>query len=222
MQSNSLDRKFQIILKIRGQILDPLTELTAQIQPELQIYFIIFKDCLPEQMDFRVLWNINSTEAKLLIQISRRAPAKLRQSKPNVMQDAQALSAGTAANILLWASCSGEQILNFSTVCRLRLQEFKATVEQFCNNRNAKNCHNCLKEWMLALPCKSAALKKTPLFGGWPGVWAHLENITFGCSWITSHELWQWGVFPPMKNNRKRKEKKKKGKNNWAVFHSLH
>lgn len=135
MQSNSLDRKFQIILKIRGQILDPLTELTAQIQPELQIYFIIFKDCLPEQMDFRVLWNINSTEAKLLIQISRRAPAKLRQSKPNVMQDAQALSAGTAANILLWASCSGEQILNFSTVCRLRLQEFKATVEQFCNNR---------------------------------------------------------------------------------------
>lgn len=135
MQSNSLDRKFRIILKIRGQILDPLTELTAQIQPELQIYFIIFKDCLPEQMDFRVLWNINSTEAKLLIQISRRAPAKLRQSKPNVMQDAQALSAGTAANILLWASCSGEQILNFSTVCRLRLQEFKATVEQFCNNR---------------------------------------------------------------------------------------
>lgn len=89
-------------------------------------------------MDFRALWNISSTlTAKLLIQISRRAPAKLKQSKPNMMQDTSALSAGCTANILLWtaASCSSEQILNFSTVCRLRLQEFKATVEQFCNNR---------------------------------------------------------------------------------------
>lgn len=46
---------------------------------------------------------------------------------------------------------------------------------------------------MLALPCKCTALKKIPLPGVWPGVWAHLGHITVVCTWPTSHKLFlQW------------------------------
>lgn len=130
--------KFKPSWKRGVEFCAPLIKLSVQIHPELSPQLVSFANSLPEQMDFRALWNISSTlTAKLLMQISRRAPAKLKQSKPDMMQDTSALSAGCTANIVLWtaASCSSKQILNFSTVCRLRLQEFKATVEQFCNNR---------------------------------------------------------------------------------------
>lgn len=72
---------------------------------------------------------------------------------------------------------------------------------------------------MLALPCKCTALKKIPLPGVWPGVWAHLGSRTAVCTWVTSHKLQQQGAFLTMENNRR---KKKWGWNNWVMFRSLH
>lgn len=58
---------------------------------------------------------------------------------------------------------------------------------------------------MLALPCKCTALKKIPLPGVWPGVWAHLGSRTAVCTWVTSHKLQQRGAFLTMENNRRKK-----------------
>lgn len=54
---------------------------------------------------------------------------------------------------------------------------------------------------MLALPCKRIALKKIPLPGVWPGVWAHLGYRTVVCTQPTSHELLlQWKTTGEKKN----------------------
>lgn len=169
-------------------------------------------------MDFRALWNISSTlTAKLLIQISRRAPAKLKQSKPNMMQDTSALSAGCTANILLWtaASCSSEQILNFSTVCRLRLQEFKATVEQFCNNREMLSTdrivwkNECLPYHVNALLWRKYLCL---VFGQVSGHTWDTEQL---CAHSQHHTSFSY-------NGKQQGKKKIWGWNNWVMFRSLH
>lgn len=84
--------------------------------------------------------------------------------------------------------------------------------------RNTKYCHNCV--WKNAL----SPYHVNPLLWGkrlcfgwsWPGAWAHLEYITFGCTWVTSHELWQQGVFPA-----RGREKKKRKKWDWLKIIGL-
>lgn len=81
-----------------------------------------------------------------------------------------------------------------------------------------KYCHSHIWKNALTLLCKSAALKTPPL------VWVKLARCLGTprthntlCLWITSCELWQWGLFPAIK----KKLKVRLAQNHWIMFCAL-